>query len=113
MASLTNHVDGEGRRGVEHGFALGLTGKAPDGGGQGVLGAEQVFTHDDQGKAGDAEVFLCAGVDYAVVVDVDAFCEQHGAHVGDQRHRYRRHLRKADAVDGFVGAIVAIDRVRV
>ena len=107
------HVDGEGRRGVEHGFALGLTGKAPDGGGQGVLGAEQVFTHYDQGKTGDAKVFLRAGVDHAVVVDVDGLSQQHGTHVGNQRHRYRRHLRKADAVDGFVGAIVAIDRVRV
>src|SRR6266567_4569723 len=81
----------------------------------GALG--EIPANDDNGDAGRAEVFLRAGKDQAVLVDVDGTRSDVGRHVGDERHvagfwagfRRRSPLR---AFDGVVGADMDVGSVR-
>lgn len=85
---LAAHVDAKGVGRVEHGALDGLGLKVH------VLrrlrkgGAirDEVVAHDDHGHARGAGVFLSAGVDESVALDVERLRQKAARDIGDQRH---------------------------
>ena len=108
---LAAHVDAKGVGCVEHG-ALGGLGlkihvlrRLRKGGAVG----DQVIAHDDHGHARGASVFLCAGVDESVVLDVERLRQKTARNIGDQRHIAAvRQLVVHGAKDGVVLADVDV-----
>ena len=73
----------------------------------------KVLAEDDDGHAGGAEIFLCAGKDEAKLLYFDGFRGDVGRHVGDQRHV--AHFGQGGplrAFDGVIGADVDVGGVR-
>ena len=76
--------------------------------------AEQILADDDDGNAGRAHVLLCAGVDDAVLGDINRLGQDVGGHI-----RYERYACRGlgvvlilGAVDGVVGADVEVIGIR-
>ena len=88
MEHLAAHVDAKGVRRVEHGALGGLGLKVHvlrrlrKGGAVG----DEVVAHDDHGHARGTSVFLRAGVDEAVALDVERLRQKTARDIGDQRH---------------------------
>lgn len=114
LEDLAHQIDAEGVGGVEAALGLGVV-FVLDHLGQGA-GAEfeDVLAGDEQGDAGGAEVLLGAGVDQAVLGDIDGAGEDVGGGVGDKEGSGGDVLRLAapfGADDGVVGGELHIDGV--
>ena len=117
LEGFVHHEDVDHRGGVEHGDVLvlfGGVGAVVDHGGEGVhvlaVGdlAEDVFTDDDEGDTGGADVLLSATVDEAVLLDVDGTGHDVGAHIGHEHDGAVHVVLDFGAVDGVVGGDVEV-----
>ena len=108
---LAAHVDAKGVGRVEHGALCGLGLKVHvlrrlrKGGAVG----DQVVANDDHGHARSAGVFLSAGVDEPVALDVERLRQEAARDIGDQRHVAAiGQLVEHGAKDGVVLADVGV-----
>ena len=111
MEHLAAHVDAKGVGRVEHGALGGLGLKVHvlrrlrKGGAFG----DEVVAHDNHGDARGAGVFLSAGVDESVALDVERLRQKAARDIGDQRYVAEvRQLVVHGAKDGVVLADVDV-----
>ena len=88
MEHLAAYVDTKGVRRIEHGSlgGLGLEVQVLRRLRKGGAICDKVVTHDDHGHARSAGVFLRAGVDEPVALNVERLRQKAARDIGDQRH---------------------------
>ena len=117
----TGHIDAPAGGRVVHAVLAQQGGVVHHGGH--IVGsmAQQVVADDGNCHAGGSYILLHAEVDAAVLGHIHGLGEDHGAHVGYQRHTlHLRHLHELGAEDGVVladvdiaGILIIVDGVHV
>ncbi len=102
-------VDAIGRRRVVHRVVVGVGLVVEHGLRRGNALADQVVANDDDGQPGRTDVLLRAGVDQAVLADIDGLRQDVRRHVAHQRHvpGVRRPV-EFDAADGLVAGVMHV-----